>query len=105
MGARRRDGLPVLSSDAVRSEAAHALHAETGLTTTLATDVGDDLYECGLVVPVGNLVPGGVRVHVTARAVARTDEQGQVVALTGTIQDVTARDRAERLLNRGPLRA
>jgi hypothetical protein len=27
-------------------------------------DVGDDLYECGIIVPVGNLVPG-VRVHVS----------------------------------------
>ena len=42
--------------------------------------------------------PDGTRVHITARAVARTDEQGRVIALTGTIQDVTARDRAERLL-------
>jgi len=42
--------------------------------------------------------PDGVQVRVQARAVARTDEQGHVVALTGTIQDVTAQDRAERLL-------
>ncbi len=42
--------------------------------------------------------PDGTRVHVTARAVARRDEHGHVVALTGTIQDVTARDRAARLL-------
>ncbi|MCW2622063.1 MAG: hypothetical protein JWL64_1665 [Frankiales bacterium] len=42
--------------------------------------------------------PDGMRVHVTVRLVARTDEQGNVVALTGTIQDVTARNRAERLL-------
>ena len=42
--------------------------------------------------------PDGVKVHVQASAVARTDEQGNVVALSGTIQDVTARDLAERLL-------
>ena len=42
--------------------------------------------------------PDGVQVHVLARAVARTDEQGHVVALTGTVQDVTALARAERLL-------
>jgi len=42
--------------------------------------------------------PDGVKVHVQASAVARTDDQGHVVALTGTIQDVTARDVAQRLL-------
>ena len=42
--------------------------------------------------------PDGVKVHIQASAVARTNEQGQVVALSGTIQDVTARDLAERLL-------
>ncbi len=48
--------------------------------------------------------PDGVRVHAAARAVARTDEHGNVVALTGTIQDVTARDRAARLLRESELR-
>ncbi len=42
--------------------------------------------------------PDGQRVHVAARAVPRTDEDGTVVALTGTVQDVTARDLAQRLL-------
>ena len=42
--------------------------------------------------------PDGVKVRIHASAVARTDAQGQVVALSGTIQDVTARDLAERLL-------
>jgi diguanylate cyclase (GGDEF)-like protein/PAS domain S-box-containing protein len=46
----------------------------------------------------------GVKVHVQASAVARTDDQGNVVALTGTIQDVTARDLAERLLVESELR-
>jgi len=48
--------------------------------------------------------PDGVRVHVVSRAVARTDEHGNVVALTGTVQDVTARDLAERLLVESELR-
>lgn len=34
-----------------------------GEVRTRKPDVGDDLYECGIVVPVGNLVPS-VRVHV-----------------------------------------
>jgi len=42
--------------------------------------------------------PDGVKVHVQASAVARTDDHGCIVALAGTIQDVTARDLAERLL-------
>ncbi len=42
--------------------------------------------------------PDATRVHVTARLEVRRNEQGHVVALTGTIQDVTARDRAARLL-------
>lgn len=37
---------------------------DEGLVKTKKPDVGDDLYECGIVVPVGNLVPS-VRVHVT----------------------------------------
>jgi len=37
-------------------------------------------------------------VHVAARAVTHRDEHRHVVALTGTVQDVTARDLAERLL-------
>ncbi|MEO8603295.1 MAG: hypothetical protein ABI629_12030, partial [bacterium] len=36
---------------------------ETAVRNT-KPDVGDDLYQCGIVVPVGNLVPG-VRVHVS----------------------------------------
>ena len=42
--------------------------------------------------------PDGVRVRIAARAVARTDEHGHVVALSGTIRDVTEVDRAQRLL-------
>jgi len=42
--------------------------------------------------------PDGVRVHAQARAVPRKDAQGRIFALTGTIQDVTALDRAERLM-------
>ena len=42
--------------------------------------------------------PDGARRHVQASALARTDEQGQVVTLYGTIHDVTARHVAERLI-------
>ena len=41
--------------------------------------------------------PDGVKVHVQASAVVRTDQRGHVVAPAGTIQYVTARDLAERL--------
>ncbi len=41
------------------------------------------------------LQPGGQRVSVQARAVPRKDETGKVVALTGTVQDITQRKRAE----------
>lgn len=34
---------------------------------TQQPDVGKVLFECGRIVPVGNLVPGGVRVHVSER--------------------------------------
>ncbi len=44
------------------------------------------------------LRPDGRRVPVQARAVARKDGVGTVVALSGTVQDVSARQRAERLV-------
>ena len=40
--------------------------------------------------------PGGGRVHVQARAVPRKDDQGTVVSLYGTVQDITDRKVAER---------
>ncbi|EYR65015.1 diguanylate phosphodiesterase [Actinotalea ferrariae CF5-4] len=58
----------------------------------LAVRTGE-AQEYGLV-----LVRGGQRVHLQARAVPRKDALGQVVSLSGTIQDVTARERAERLV-------
>ncbi len=41
--------------------------------------------------------PDGVQVHVQAHAVARTDVDGHVVALYGTVQDVTAQYVAQQL--------
>ncbi len=40
--------------------------------------------------------PGGELVHVQARAVPRKDENGTVVGLYGTVQDVSDRKRSER---------
>ena len=42
--------------------------------------------------------PGGEPVHVHARAVPRKDKQGNVVGLYGTVQDISDRKRAERLM-------
>jgi PAS domain S-box-containing protein len=43
------------------------------------------------------LQPKGRRVPIHATAVPRKDERGNVVALYGTVQDISARERAERL--------
>jgi PAS domain S-box-containing protein len=44
------------------------------------------------------LQPNGRAVPIHATAVPRTDDRGNVVALYGTVQDISARERAERLV-------
>ena len=44
------------------------------------------------------LHPNGERIHVHGRAVPRLGENGRIVSLRGTVQDITARKRSEALL-------
>jgi PAS domain S-box-containing protein len=72
-------------------DAANAAILQENVTRAIESGEAQD-YELAI------LRPDGERVHVQAMAVPRKDESGRVVALFGTIQDITERKRASALL-------